>query len=211
MFIRAYLRASTADQDANRAREQLNTFAKDHGHKVAAYFTENESGASLQRPELFKLLADTQPGDVLLIEQVDRLSRLAEADWQKLRGIIKEKEVKVVALDLPTSHQFMVATTTSADAFTSRMLAAINDMLLDMLAAVARKDYEDRRRRQNDGIQKAKEKGAYKGRGIDVDKHKRILSCLAKGMSVREAADATGTSTATVQRAKKIQAGKTSA
>lgn len=211
MFIRAYLRASTADQDANRAREQLNTFAKDHGHKVAAYFTENESGASLQRPELFKLLADTQPGDVLLIEQVDRLSRLAEADWQKLRGIIKEKEVKVVALDLPTSHQFMVATTTSADAFTSRMLAAINDMLLDMLAAVARKDYEDRRRRQNDGIQKAKEKGAYKGRGIDVDKHKRILACLAKGMSVREAADATGTSTATVQRAKKVQAGKTSA
>jgi hypothetical protein len=30
--------------------------------------------------------------------------------------------------------------------FTARMFAAVNAMMLDMLAAVARKDYEDRRR-----------------------------------------------------------------
>jgi DNA invertase Pin-like site-specific DNA recombinase len=29
---------------------------------------ENESGASLARPELFRLLADSKPGDILLIE-----------------------------------------------------------------------------------------------------------------------------------------------
>ncbi|ROO36961.1 serine recombinase [Pseudomonas sp. AF76] len=207
MFIRAYLRASTMDQDANRARDQLTEFVANHDHKVAHYYVENESGASLQRPELFKLLDNTQPGDVLLVEQVDRLSRLTEADWQRLRAIIKAKEVKVVALDLPTSHQFMAKTTTDADAFTSRMLGAINDMLLDMLAAVARKDYEDRRRRQEAGILKAKAKGAFKGRGTDKDKHARILACLAKGMSIREAAAATKTSTATVQRARKMASG----
>ncbi|UUD65725.1 recombinase family protein [Pseudomonas seleniipraecipitans] len=207
MFIRAYLRASTAEQDANRARNQLTEFATSHGHKIAHYYVENESGASLQRPELFKLLDNTQPGDVLLVEQVDRLSRLTEADWQKLRAIIKDKEVKVVALDLPTSHQFMAKTTTAADAFTSRMLAAINDMLLDMLTAVARKDYEDRRRRQAEGIKKAVDRKAYKGRGIDREKHDRILKCLASGMSVRDAAEATGASTATVQRAKKMASG----
>ena len=32
--------------------------------------------------------------------------------------------------------------------FDSRLFAAINDMLLDMLAAVARRDYEQRRERQ---------------------------------------------------------------
>jgi DNA invertase Pin-like site-specific DNA recombinase len=37
-----------------------------------------------------------------------------------------------------------------ADEFTSRMFDAINGMMLDMLAAVARKDYEDRRRRLRD-------------------------------------------------------------
>jgi hypothetical protein len=66
-------------------------------------------------------------------EQVDRLSRA--------------KHVRVVALDLPTSW-LMAA---KADEFTGRMCEAINGMLLDMLAAVARKDYDDRRRRQAQG------------------------------------------------------------
>lgn len=34
-------------------------------------------------------------------------------------------------------------------------------MMLDMLAAVARKDYKDRRRRQAEGIEKAKKIGKY--------------------------------------------------
>jgi hypothetical protein len=38
-------------------------------------------------------------------------------------------------------------------------VAAVNAMMLDMLAAVARKDYEDRRRRQAQGQAKAKAEG----------------------------------------------------
>ena len=76
MFVRAYLRASTTEQDANRARDPLDQFAADHGLSVASRYVENESGAKLARPELFRLLADCHPGDVLLVEQVDRLSRL---------------------------------------------------------------------------------------------------------------------------------------
>lgn len=82
MFVRAYLRASTKEQDARRAKEELRGFAKERGLKIAAYYTENESGASLKRPELFRLLEDSHPGDVLLIEQVDRLSRLGSEDWR---------------------------------------------------------------------------------------------------------------------------------
>lgn len=201
MFIRAYLRASTVEQDANRARETLAIFAEECGHKVAAYYAENESGASLQRPELFRLLDDAQAGDVLLVEQVDRLSRLTTKDWSDLRARIKAKELRVVALDLPTSHQFMGKGNNAADVFTSRMLAAINDMLLDMLAAVARKDYEDRRRRQAEGIKGAKDKGAYKGRGIDKEKHARILAMVNKGHGIRETAKLLEVSTSTVLRA----------
>ncbi|MCP5904737.1 recombinase family protein, partial [Klebsiella pneumoniae] len=85
MFVRAYLRASTTEQDANRARESLQAFADGHGLKIAAWYVENESGASLARPELFRLLRDAQPGDLLLCEQVDRLSRLTTADWERLK------------------------------------------------------------------------------------------------------------------------------
>ena len=86
MFVRAYLRASTSEQDATRARDQLRAFVAERGLKIAAWYTENESGAKLARPELFRLLADAQPGDVLLVEQVDRLSRLTAGDWEKLKA-----------------------------------------------------------------------------------------------------------------------------
>lgn len=74
MFIRAYLRASTDQQDASRAQQDLEKFVSERGLSIAATYTENESGASLKRPELFRLLEDCQPGDLLLVEQVDRLS-----------------------------------------------------------------------------------------------------------------------------------------
>jgi hypothetical protein len=128
---------------------------------IAAWYVENESGAKLSRPELFRLLNDAQPGDILLVEQVDRLSRLTSADWDKLKAELTARRVRVVALDLPTS--WMMATN-SADEFTGRMFEAINGMLLDMLAAVARKDYDDRRRRQAQGQAKAMAEGKYKGR-----------------------------------------------
>jgi hypothetical protein len=75
----------------------------------------------------------------------DRLSRLTDADWKRLRAEIDTRQVRIVALELPPSWMLLNA---SKDDFSGRMLAAINGMMLDIRAAVARKDYEDRRRRQ---------------------------------------------------------------
>ena len=44
MFIRAYLRASTSEQDASRAKSALDVFATEHGLRIAARYVENESG-----------------------------------------------------------------------------------------------------------------------------------------------------------------------
>jgi DNA invertase Pin-like site-specific DNA recombinase len=66
MLTRLYLRASTDDQDAQRARTALERFADEHGLRVAGAYAENESGTKLARPELFRLLADSKPGNVLL-------------------------------------------------------------------------------------------------------------------------------------------------
>ncbi|WP_103173672.1 recombinase family protein [Paracoccus sp. SY] len=203
MFIRAYLRASTKEQDANRARASLDQFAADNGIRVAGYYVENESGAKLSRPELFRLLDDCQPGDVLLVEQVDRLSRLNATDWAQLKATIAQKKVRVVALDLPTSHQLIQ----SGDEFTARMLDALNGMMLDMLAAIARKDYDDRRRRQAQGIETAKAKGKFKGRPEDADRNAAIMSMLRKGQSWNSIVAATGCSRSTLARlAKRVAA-----
>lgn len=190
MFIRAYLRASTAEQDASRARGALDAFASERGLRIAARYVENESGAKLHRPELFRLLADCEPGDVLLVEQVDRLSRLTSADWIKLRAEIDSKQVRIVALDLPTSWNLAVP----ADEFTGRMFAAVNNMMLDVLAAVARKDYEDRRRRQAEGTVRAKAAGLYKGRPENKVRNTAIAAMLGSGRTWREIIDGTGCS-----------------
>lgn len=200
MFIRAYLRASTKQQDASRAKGDLEAFAKERGLKIAATYLENESGASLARPELFRLLGDCQPGDVLLIEQVDRLSRLNAGDWERLKDEIRQRRVKVVALDLPTSHMMM---TSRDEDFTSRMFEALNAMLLDMLAAIARKDYDDRRRRQTQGIAKAKTDGRYKGRPEDTARNEAISKMLKAGQSWSSIVAATGASRSTLSRLSK--------
>ncbi|WP_410480825.1 recombinase family protein [Pseudomonas plecoglossicida] len=202
MFIRAYLRASTDSQDASRAKGALVQFAADNGHKIAAFYTENESGTKLHRPELFRLLDDSHEGDCLLIEQVDRLSRLSPDDWASLKTIIAAKKVTVVSLDLATSHTALKPTQ-GQDDFTKGMINAVNGMLLDMLAVVARKDYEDRRRRQAEGIVTAKANGVYTGRKTDEALHERIRIALTSGMSLRKTANLIGCALSTVQRVQK--------
>lgn len=206
-FIRAYLRASTDEQDATRARGQIAAFATDRGMQIAAWYVENESGAKLNRPELFRLLSDAHPGDVLLVEQVDRLSRLGAADWERLKAELTNRKVRIVALDLPTSWAMA---TKDRDDFAGRMFDAINGMLLDMLAAISRKDYEDRRRRQFQGQEKARAAGKYRGRPENVRRNKRIAGMLAGGASYSDVQAATGCSRATVAKiARRVQAAAT--
>lgn len=194
--IHAYLRASTKDQDAGRAQAELTEFAQQHGKDIESFTFENESGAQLKRPKLLALLDRMESGDVLLIEQIDRLTRLEAENWAKLKALIESKGIAIVSLDLPTSHAIL--TTAKLDAFTSAMLKAINGMLLDMLAAISRKDYEDRRRRQAQGI--AANRHKFKGRPANSELHKKIMRTLAQGHSQRNTAAICGCALSTVQR-----------
>ncbi len=60
----------------------LKEFSALHGHRIAGWYVGNASGASLNRPELTRMLSDMEPVDAILIEQVDRLSRLNDAGWE---------------------------------------------------------------------------------------------------------------------------------
>lgn len=203
MRVWGYLRASTQEQNALRGKCELDEFAKMHDMKVSKYFIENVSGATLQRPELFRLLDIAEAGDVLLCEQVDRLARLTTDDWKILRSLIESKGIRVVSLDLPTSHQLLQV---NKDSFTTRMIESMNTMMLDLLAAVARKDYEDRRRRQKQGIERAKHIGKYKGRPVDETLRQKIKELLSDGKSWNRIQDMLGCSRGTISKVAKLQA-----
>ncbi|QSX30097.1 recombinase family protein [Shewanella cyperi] len=192
MFIRAYLRASTKEQNAERARESLIQFAAQHGQRIAAFYIENVSGATLHRPELMRLIAESGEGDIVLVEQIDRLARLKQSDWDTLKQKLASKRLAIVSPELPTS--WLALQQHSETDFTGAILQAVNAMMLDMLAAVARKDYDDRRRRQSQGIAKAKAEGKYNGRQPNLKRHQHIASLLKTGHSYTEIQDMIGCS-----------------
>lgn len=199
-FVRAYLRASTLEQDAQRARTTLDSFARERGVTICNYYAENESGARLNRPELFRLLADSRPLDVLLVEDVDRLSRLATKEWENLKSIIRQRDVRVVAVNVPTTWMHLAP---AHNEFDARMFGAINEMLMDMLAAIARRDYEQRRERQSQGIAKAKTAGKYRGRQVDKTRYDAINRLLASGSSWSVVQRTVGCSRSTISSARK--------
>jgi len=199
MYVFGYLRASTSEQDVTRAKKALRDFALMHNKRVAGWYVDNISGTTMNRPELLRLLDDAEPGDVILIEQVDRLSRLDDEGWNILRKQITDKQLSVVSLDLPTSY--LALNNSVTDSFTHSMLKAINAMMLDMLAAISRKDYEDRRRRQAEGIVKAREQGRFRGRVADLARHELIRNLrITQEKSINETARLAGVSRATVIR-----------
>ncbi len=199
MTTRIYVRASTKDQDAERALDDLRAFAKTIQADVKEYI-ENESGTKLERPVLNKLLDDSENGDTLLVESVDRLSRLSQADFDVLKGRIKEKGLKLVVADLPTTHMLI----NSTDTITSSILHLVNNMLIDLLATMARLDNDKRRERIKQGL----ERSGYKptGKKANTAKHERIKQLLDTGhMTKEEIAKAVGVGVATVYRVAKLK------
>ena len=155
-MIYGYLRASTLEQDATRAKAYLESFADEHQVTVKEYFIENASGRDFDRPILNQLIDIAKSGDTILVEQLDRLTRLSTGDWEKLKSKLIRSGVSIVALDIPTSYQLLKKSDSVTDELTNIIFKKINELLFDVLAAIASKDYEDRRRRQAEGIQKAK-------------------------------------------------------
>ena len=199
-FIRAYLRASTEEQDATRAKESLISFATSKNKKIASFYIENVSGRTLKRPKLLELLEESTSGDIILVESIDRLTRLTADDWKTLKNMIDSKGLHIVALDVPTSHTFLQ--TDTKDALTDGILSAVNNMLLDILAVMSCKDYELRRERAAQGSAKAKAEGKYKGRPINIERNTSIAKMLNSGMSYSEIQTASKASRATIAKVK---------
>ncbi|MGX9940807.1 recombinase family protein (plasmid) [Acinetobacter pseudolwoffii] len=198
MNTRIYLRASTKDQDAERALQILQDLNQNLNLGKTIVYVENYSGTKLDRPELNKLLSDANQGDTLLVESIDRLSRLTQQDFQELKRRIQEKGLRLIVADLPTTYQ-MIQT---SDSITHSILELINNMLIDLLATMARLDNEKRIERIKQGLARS----GYKptGKKANEAKHKRIKELLAAGnMTKEEIAKAVNCGVATVYRVAK--------
>lgn len=192
-----YVRASTKEQDAERVVEELVQFSKQLSFDHIIY-SENISGTKLERPVLNSLLADAQEGDMLLVESIDRLSRLSQDDFDILKTKIKAKGLKLVVMDLPTTHQINA----NSNDITNAVMSVINNLLIDLFATMARLDNDKRKERIKQGLARS----GYKptGKKANLGKHNEIKRHLQHNqLTKEEIASLVGVGVATVYRVAK--------
>ncbi len=192
---RIYLRVSTEQQDIER-QEAIAQGARDAGYYVAGVYREKASGARADRPELLRMIADLQSGDVVIAEKIDRISRLPLPEAEQLIASIRAKGARLAVPGIVDLSELAADATGVAKV----VLESVQDMLLKVALQAARDDYEDRRERQRQGIAIAKRDGRYAGRQADMAMHERIIALRTGGHSIADTARMAGCSESQVKR-----------
>ena len=180
MNIYGYIRVSSRDQNEERQRVAL------HGAGVDGQFIHMDkvSGKNFDRPEYKKLMKKLKPGDLLLIQSIDRLGRNYQEIQDQWRILTKEKSVDICILDMP-----LLDTRQGKDL----MGTFIADLVLQILSFVAQNEREFIRKRQAEGIAAAKARGVKFGRPpIPLPENFRAAHAAwrAKKLTLQQAADA---------------------
>jgi len=195
---RLYLRVSTDEQDLTR-QVDIEHSTRAAGYYVAGIYREKASGARADRPELLRMISDLQPGEVVVAEQIDRISRLPLAEAEKLVASIRAKGARLAVPGLVDLSDLA----DEADGVAKVVLMSVQELLLKLALQMARDDYETRRERQRQGVQLAKAAGKYTGRKADTAIHQRIIALRRAGQTIERTAELAGCS---VSQGKRIWA-----
>jgi len=204
-IARIYLRVSTDEQDLTRQAD-IEHSTRAAGYYIAGIYREKASGARADRPELLRMIADLQPGEVVVAEKIDRISRLPLAEAEQLVASIRTKGAKLAVPGLVDLSDFAAA----ADGVARIVLESVQELLLRLALQMARDDYETRRERQRQGVQLAKTAGKYAGRVADTATHRRIVALREAGQTIKRTAALAGCSQSQVKRIWAIHSDKSS-
>ncbi len=176
MAIYGYARVSTTEQDLSLQIKALKAA------ECEIIRSEKVSGTSTAgRNELRTLLDFLRDGDELVVTRIDRLARSIK-DLQDIVFELREKGAVLKATEQP------IDTSTAA-----------GKCFLDMLGVFAEFETNLRRERQIEGIERAKERGVYKGRKPSIDVAK-VRSLKERGMGATAIANQLGIGRASVYR-----------
>lgn len=192
---RIYLRVSTDEQDLSRQTGIVDS-TRAAGYYVAGIYREKASGARADRPELQRMIQDLQPGEIVVAEKIDRISRLPLAEAECLVASIRAKGARLAVPGVVDLSDLAA----EAQGVAKIVLESVQELLLRLALQMARDDYEDRRERQRQGVALAKQAGRYIGRQADTAMHARIVALREAGRSIEKTADLAGCSPSQVKR-----------
>jgi len=154
IMIFGYVRVSTKEQNENRQVKALKDFCNELKHENI--YMDKESGKDFNREQYQELKKILRQGDTLIIKELDRLGRNKESIKDEL-DYYKEKKVRVKILNIPT-------TLMDFPEGSEWVFEMINNILIEVLGAIAEEKRNKIRSRQREGIELAKKEGKYKGR-----------------------------------------------
>ena len=141
------------------------------------FYEEKLSGATMERPELQRLLLELQEGNIVYVHEISRLSR----STKDLLEIIEQIKSKGAGLKSVTETWL----DTSIE-------NPMNEFLLTIFSGLVQFERSMIKQRQREGIEIAKREGKFKGRKtelVDGGKDQRrlleIVKAYKEGKSVR--------------------------
>ena len=137
-MIYFYARVSTKDQNLDRQLEAAKAYKN-----IDRVFSDKMSGKDFDRPEYIAMKSIVKRGDEVIIKELDRLGRDKEGIKEEIRGF-KERGVTLRILDVPTTLIDFQGQDWIAD--------MVNNILIEVLGAIAQNEREKTRMRQREGI-----------------------------------------------------------
>lgn len=175
-----YIRVSSRDQNEERQFIALQS----KGVKKSCIYIDKKSGKDFDRLQYKKLIKKLKPGDLLMIQSIDRLGRNYEEVQNQWRFLTKEKKVDICVIDMP-----LLDTRQGKDLLGT----FIADIVLQILSFVAQNEREYIRKRQAEGIAAAKTRGVKFGRPpipLPDNFHAIHKAWRTKKLTLKQAAEA---------------------
>lgn len=148
-----YVRVSTASQEVGRQVDALLNF----GIPKERIFIDKYTGRTFNRPEyitLKRMLKDS-PGSLLVMLSLDRLGRNykeIQQEWKELTTECKA-DIKILDMDLLDTRNYK-----------DFLGSFVSDIILQILSFEAQNEYNNIKKRQEQGIEHAKRLGKKMGR-----------------------------------------------
>ena len=137
-MIYFYARVSSKDQNLDRQLEAAKAYKN-----IDEVFCDKQSGKNFDRPNYQQLKSMVVSGDEVVIKELDRLGRDKDGIKEEIKWF-KDKGVILRILDVPTTLIDFQGQDWIAD--------MVNNILIEVLGAMAQNEREKTHKRQREGI-----------------------------------------------------------
>lgn len=153
-MIFGYIRVSSKEQNPERQIQALKEY--EEKLKDENIYIDKQSGKDFNRNGYQELKKILRKEDTLIIKELDRLGRNKKMIKEELNDL-SDMGVRVKILNIPTT----LIDLPEENAWVIKM---VNNILIEVLGAIAEEERIKIRERQREGIEIAKRQGKYKGR-----------------------------------------------